>query len=49
MTGWAGPGHDPAGRESLGLIDSVAVIVLPWLDRQAEPDPPCLRGPEAGR
>jgi hypothetical protein len=47
MTGWAGPGHDPAEREPLGLADSLTVILLPWLDPQAQADSPCMKEVEA--
>jgi hypothetical protein len=52
MTGWAGAATQPERQpEQLGLIDSLVVILLPWLDRQAgeQADPPCLviREPEA--
>ena len=51
MTSWKGPQQDPARDEPLGLADSLAVIVLPWLDPQAGQvtDGPCVvfRDPEA--
>jgi hypothetical protein len=47
VTGWAGPGQSPAGREPLGLADSLAVILLPWLDPHAQADSPCMKEVEA--
>jgi hypothetical protein len=47
MTGWAGPEHEPQRDEPLGLADSLAVILLPWLDPQAQTDPPCVKETEA--
>ena len=54
MTGWAGPARQPERLpERLGLIDSLLVILLPWLDPQAAElangpcpvakDGPCVR------
>jgi len=44
MTGWAYPPGPSPEPERLGLIDSLTVIFLPWLDRQAGEltDGPCV-------
>jgi hypothetical protein len=42
MTGWAGPA--PQRQEPrLGLLSTLAVVLLPWLDPHAETtDGPCV-------
>jgi len=51
MTSWIGK-KDARAREpvQLGLIDSVVVMLLPWLAPEGEfvTDGPCVREPEAG-